>query len=190
MKFTLVLVALAILFKQGPRWTFVAEAPWAPVLPVSPEFAADAALDRAWAVLSDVNRYSEWNTFTTGVATEGGLPPQAGLGVELNVSLGYPWPLSSLAPTSRSSLKLQFRWLAVEPENQRQCWGIRNPSTFLDIALAAIRAGTEEDEGAAPKDPSIPGTIMDALIHSNRCAELRYAPDGSSNGPGRGNIEV
>jgi hypothetical protein len=194
----LLVAALAVV---GKSWSFTAAVDWTSILAIVPSSpglgdadaevsarAEVAALERCWRVLTAFERYGEWNSFTVGVALGGGGAgslPSVGDRVALTVALGHPWPLdralalvhpaiaattdngsgvqATAASTTRTTtLDLAFTWTEFDPRARRMCWGMRH----RDVGPAFVRAA------------------LHRLIHSNRCAELRYSRSPATEGAG------
>ena len=82
----------------------------------------DAPIERAWEILTDVERYGEWNPFTPSVATDF----RIGSRVDLYVTMG-PWKLKQVE-----------RIEAVEPPNLI-AWGTTMGHRLLISALREQR---------------------------------------------------
>jgi hypothetical protein len=146
------LIAWVITSQNG---SFLAETEFKTVAvsPLASSGSESAALDEAWKVLTAFDEYGEWNSFTFGVTSSSSSPPQPGSPVVLQVSLGCPWPISRFI-TGRTTMTLDFFWLVYDENAKTMCWGIRNE-----------------------KFP-----IFDRMLHSNRCAFLRFVEVGDYEG--------
>jgi len=145
------LIALVITSQNG-RFLAETEFKTVAVTPLASLESESTSLDEAWRVLTAFDEYGEWNSFTFSV-TSSSSPPQPGSPVVLQVSLGFPWPISRFI-TGRTIMTLDFYWLVYDENAKTMCWGIRND-----------------------KFP-----FFDRMLHSNRCAFLRFVDGGDSEG--------